>query len=246
MADLDCHATWYDDSGETTTAHFCYLAAGHNRDHHCLCGFHGSDYHTTSGTARQSVPDDGPGATPPASGPSSPPDGGVNAPPDPHDPRPDAATSSPTPPSLTADDYVRATAESLGLDADVAVAYRQELPADERARDRLATNPTMQVCAVCGGDRCTATHDAPVLSGPSGSRRESIAPRGRYMDAEEAAECFRTIVGDTDPIRRAMALSSLAAIAGYAVVSPPVVEQLVDVLRALRDRVPTEPEEDHR
>jgi len=60
----------------------------------CHCSY------STSGTARQTVPDDGPDPPPPGTGPSSPPDGGVGAPPGPHDPSPDAATSSPTPPSL--------------------------------------------------------------------------------------------------------------------------------------------------
>ena len=82
-----CYTSW-----GTRSEHVCALAPHRSGMHRCVCG----DY-STSGTARQTVPDDGPGPTPPP-GPSSPPDGGVGAPPGPHDPG-TAGLVAPTPPS---------------------------------------------------------------------------------------------------------------------------------------------------
>jgi len=209
------------------------------------------------------------------SAPSSPPDGGVGAPPSPTPPsltealedlertdpavaeaaasydrmrdritgRSDAATSSSTPPSLPLvadpDDAKLAFPDWVDMDrVHVLWTELRDLGLQGILIDRAATCPSR--------DTQTGDGSGSVPRKASGPDPDPSPPFGRHMGAEEAAECFRTIVHDTDPIRRAMALSSLAAMAGYVVVSPPAVEQLVDVLRALRDRVSTEPEEDDR
>jgi hypothetical protein len=88
---------------------------------------------------------------------------------------------------------------------------------------------------------------APVTPQDAATPPRPHAPSSSLMDVEEAQECFHAIVVDTDPVRRAVALSALACVVSYAVVWPEMfVPRLAAALRDLRDRTPWPETEDHR